>query len=110
MDLRRNAREGTCTSHHHQVQPGHTSPPLVALITAGTAGLGAETARLFAKNGLRVVVNFNANQERALRLVEELRLLSPLGGSGLERKTLTSAAFRAISAIEMTSFASSTGQ
>lgn len=55
-----------------------TSPPLVALITGGTAGLGAATARLFAKSGLRVVVNYNSNTARAESLLEELRALSPL--------------------------------
>jgi NAD(P)-dependent dehydrogenase (short-subunit alcohol dehydrogenase family) len=47
--------------------------PLVALITAGTAGLGAATARLFARNGIRVVVNYANNAERAENLVKELR-------------------------------------
>lgn len=58
-----------------------TSPPLVALITGGTAGLGAATARLFAKSGLRVVVNYNSNTARAESLLEELRALSPLSSS-----------------------------
>ncbi|KAK3394130.1 hypothetical protein B0H63DRAFT_37288 [Podospora didyma] len=52
--------------------------PLVALITAGTAGLGAATARLFARNGLRVVVNYSTNSARATALVKELQSLSPL--------------------------------
>ncbi|KAK3695170.1 hypothetical protein B0T22DRAFT_497313 [Podospora appendiculata] len=52
--------------------------PLVALITAGSAGLGAATARLFALNGLRVVVNYSSNTERAQGLVDELRRMSPL--------------------------------
>ncbi|KAF7553024.1 hypothetical protein G7046_g7213 [Stylonectria norvegica] len=55
-----------------------SSPPLVALITAGTAGLGAATARLFAQRGLRVVVNFHSDVARADALVEELTKLSPL--------------------------------
>lgn len=50
--------------------------PLVALITAGTAGLGAATARLFAKNGIRVVVNYSTNAERAHGLVQELQAVS----------------------------------
>lgn len=49
---------------------------LVALITAGTAGLGATTARLFARNGLRVVVNYSSNATRADALVAELHALS----------------------------------
>jgi len=52
--------------------------PLVALVTAGSAGLGASTARLFAQNGMRVVVNYSSNTERAEALVAELRQISPL--------------------------------
>ena len=52
--------------------------PLVALITAGSAGLGAAAARLFAKNSMRVVVNYNNNAERAQSLVEELYTVSTL--------------------------------
>ncbi|KAK3383142.1 hypothetical protein B0T24DRAFT_516725 [Lasiosphaeria ovina] len=52
--------------------------PLVALITAGTAGLGAATARLFATTGMRVVVNYNNDRSRAAALVAELESLSPL--------------------------------
>lgn len=55
----------------------HTNPP-VALITAGSAGLGAATARLFAKQGYRVVVNFSNNSERANKLLEDLSALSSL--------------------------------
>lgn len=55
-----------------------SSTPLVALITAGTAGLGAATARLFAKSGIRVVVNYSSNDARAEDLVRELHTLSPL--------------------------------
>ena len=53
-------------------------PPLVALITAGSAGLGAATARLFARNGIRVVINYYHTRERALKLVQELQDISPL--------------------------------
>ncbi|KAK2769283.1 Granaticin polyketide synthase ketoacyl reductase 2 [Colletotrichum kahawae] len=49
-----------------------------ALITAGSAGLGAATARLFARNGYNVVVNYANNAERAESLVQELRSSSPL--------------------------------
>lgn len=44
----------------------------VILITAGSAGLGAAAARLFANNGYRVVVNYANNHERATKLIEEL--------------------------------------
>lgn len=53
-------------------------PPPVALITAGTAGLGAATARCFAKAGIRVVVNYHSNEPRASDLVEELKRLSTI--------------------------------
>ncbi|KAK7432708.1 hypothetical protein QQZ08_000567 [Neonectria magnoliae] len=46
------------------------SRPLVALITGGTAGLGAATARLFARDGMRVAVNYNSNADRAGAFVE----------------------------------------
>ncbi|GKT67285.1 short-chain dehydrogenase [Colletotrichum tofieldiae] len=45
----------------------------VALITAGSAGLGAAAARLFVKNGFKVVINYSNNVERAGKLVEELK-------------------------------------
>ncbi|KAI0851366.1 NAD(P)-binding protein [Daldinia vernicosa] len=50
----------------------------VALITAGSAGLGAAAVRVFAKNGFRVVVNYANNEERANKLLEELPSLSTL--------------------------------
>ncbi|KAK8206531.1 hypothetical protein M8818_004364 [Zalaria obscura] len=43
----------------------------VALITAGTAGLGAQIARVFAPD-YRVVINFANNATRASALIEEL--------------------------------------
>ncbi|KAI8966030.1 NAD(P)-binding protein [Daldinia sp. FL1419] len=52
----------------------------VALITAGSAGLGAAAVRVFAKNGYRVVVNYANNEERANKLLEELPSLSTLPG------------------------------
>ncbi|OHE99532.1 short-chain dehydrogenase [Colletotrichum orchidophilum] len=56
------------------------SPIPTALITAGSAGLGAATARLFARNGYNVVVNYANNSERAEVLVKELESLSPIDG------------------------------
>ncbi|KAH8905160.1 NAD(P)-binding protein [Coniochaeta sp. PMI_546] len=61
------------------------STPLVALITAGTAGLGATTARLFAKNGIRVVVNYASNAERAQTLVKELQSISTVASGDTSR-------------------------
>lgn len=50
----------------------------VCLITAGSAGLGAATARLFATAGYRVAINYHSNNERAKNVVEELEKLSTL--------------------------------
>ena len=52
--------------------------PLVALVTAGSAGLGAAVARRFAQDGMRVVVNYSNNAERAEALVAELQAVSSL--------------------------------
>lgn len=52
--------------------------PLVVLITAGSAGLGAATARVFAKAGMRVIINYSSNGPRANTLIEELHQVSPL--------------------------------
>ncbi|KPM42679.1 hypothetical protein AK830_g3841 [Neonectria ditissima] len=59
----------------------------VILVTAGTAGLGAAVARLFARHGFRVVVNYNANTDRAETLLAELR--------GSPQKTADHAAIQA---------------
>lgn len=53
------------------------SPP-VALITAGSAGLGACVAELFARNGMRVVINYASNVQRAEELVAKLKSISTL--------------------------------
>jgi 3-oxoacyl-[acyl-carrier protein] reductase len=44
----------------------------VALVTGGSKGLGAATARLFAEAGARVVVTFSSDAEAARRLVASL--------------------------------------
>jgi NAD(P)-dependent dehydrogenase (short-subunit alcohol dehydrogenase family) len=54
-----------------------TSSP-VALITAGSAGLGAAAAKLFAASGYRVVINYSSNKSRADEVVGELYKLSPV--------------------------------
>lgn len=54
------------------------STPLVILVTAGSAGLGAATARVFAKAGMRVIINYSSNESRANTLIEELHEVSPL--------------------------------
>ncbi|KAK9421629.1 putative Short chain dehydrogenase [Seiridium unicorne] len=53
----------------------------VALISAGSAGLGAATARLFCKNGYKIVVNYSSNAERANKLLAEFSSLSTLPSS-----------------------------
>ena len=44
----------------------------VALVTAGSAGLGAAAARALASEGMRVVINYSANKQRAVDLVKSL--------------------------------------
>jgi NAD(P)-dependent dehydrogenase (short-subunit alcohol dehydrogenase family) len=55
-----------------------SDPSPVALVTAGSAGVGAATARLFSRNGMRVVINYNSNSEKAEKLVADLHAESPL--------------------------------
>ncbi len=43
------------------------------LITGSSRGIGAETARLFAKKGYHVYINYNRSEEAALTLCEELK-------------------------------------
>ncbi|CAN8099495.1 unnamed protein product [Discula destructiva] len=52
--------------------------PLLALITAGSAGLGAAVAELFARNGMRVAINYHGNVERANELVTKLKSITTL--------------------------------
>lgn len=44
----------------------------VILVTAGSAGLGAATAKLFATKGYRVVINYSTNTKRAETLIKDL--------------------------------------
>lgn len=47
----------------------------VAVVTGSSSGIGAATARLFARNGYDVVVNFSRNPEPAEAVAEECRAL-----------------------------------
>ena len=42
------------------------------VITGASRGIGAETARLFSKNGYNVVINYNKSEEAAKKLEAEL--------------------------------------
>ncbi|KAH6690441.1 hypothetical protein F5X68DRAFT_202965 [Plectosphaerella plurivora] len=53
----------------------------VALVTAGSAGLGAAAALLFAKRGYNVVINYNSDTAKADALVRELHQASTLDPS-----------------------------
>lgn len=44
-----------------------------AIITGGSRGIGAATAKLFARHGARVGVNYNRSDKAARRVVEEIR-------------------------------------
>ena len=50
----------------------------VALVTGGSRGIGAATARLAGLQGYRVVVNYQSNADAALGLVAQLQI----GGNG----------------------------
>lgn len=47
----------------------------VAIITGGSRGIGAATARLFAQNGYAVCINYKSNAESAKALAEEIKAL-----------------------------------
>ncbi len=43
------------------------------LITGASRGIGAQTARLFAQNGYRVIINYNQSEKAAKELFNELK-------------------------------------
>lgn len=48
----------------------------IAIVTGASRGIGAATAKLLAKNGYAVCVNYFSNEERALSLVDEIRKIN----------------------------------
>src|SRR5271170_5272667 len=68
----------------------------VALITGGSSGLGAATARVFAALQMRVIINYSSDSERANVLVKELHQIS--AGSENDGKQDTANRFLAIKA------------
>ncbi|EXF80182.1 short chain dehydrogenase, partial [Colletotrichum fioriniae PJ7] len=74
------------------------SPIPTALITAGSAGLGAATAKLFARNGYSVVINYANNSDRAEALVKELESLSSAASSSSSTEGSQRQHFHAIKA------------
>ncbi|EGR0209388.1 SDR family NAD(P)-dependent oxidoreductase, partial [Vibrio vulnificus] len=47
----------------------------VVVITGGSRGIGAATAKLFAQNGFSVCINYKSNAEAANTLVGEIKAL-----------------------------------
>lgn len=45
----------------------------VVIITGGSRGIGAETALLAARQGYRICINYHANEDAALRVLEQVR-------------------------------------
>lgn len=60
----------------------------VILITAGSAGLGAAAAKLFAASGYRVVINYASNESRATELLKELEKISTSTEKGEKFKAI----------------------
>jgi len=52
----------------------------VAIVTGSSRGIGAETAKLLAAHGAKIVVNYNASRERAEQVLAEVRMK---GGEGI---------------------------
>ena len=46
----------------------------VAIITGASRGIGSAIAKRFAKEGAKVVINYNQSEDKASRLVDEIRM------------------------------------
>ena len=47
----------------------------VAIVTGGSRGIGAAIALELAKNGVKIVINYNSNSEAADKMVAEIKEL-----------------------------------
>ena len=47
----------------------------VAIVTGGSRGIGASIALELAKNGVKIVINYNSNSEAADKMVAEINEL-----------------------------------
>lgn len=56
-----------------QLDAGTASPRRVAVVTGGSGGIGEAICRRLARDGFKVVLNYQRSHERALRIVEGIR-------------------------------------
>ena len=61
----------------------------VAIVTGGSRGIGSSIALELAKNGVKIVINYNSNSEAADKMVAEI---NELGGKHMLYKLMFQAA------------------